>query len=147
MIEGVGIKELSIIPGNLGDVYHVYKKTDPDFRDFGEAYFSTVNKDAVKGWKKHFRMTLNVVVPLGEIRFVIFDDRPESPTKGEVQQVDLSPGAYSRLTVPPGVWMAFQGLGDGPNLLLNIADIPHDPGEAEGAALSDPRMPVRDWTR
>ena len=49
-----------------------------DFNHFKESYFSTVNGDVIKPWKKHNKMTLNLVVPLGEIKFVLFDDRRES---------------------------------------------------------------------
>ena len=35
------------------------------------------------------------------------------------------------LTVPPLVWIGFQGLEQGMNLLLNIASIPHDPNEVD----------------
>jgi len=76
-------------------------------------------------------MTLNLVVPCGEIRFVIYDDRQGSPTFRQVEEFRLSVGNYQRLTVPPMVWMGFQGCSDQMNMLLNLADMPHDPQEAD----------------
>jgi dTDP-4-dehydrorhamnose 3,5-epimerase len=35
------------------------------------------------------------------------------------------------LTVPPGIWFGFEGLENNDNLVLNIADIPHEPDEVE----------------
>ena len=36
-------------------------------------------------------MTLNYAVIHGEIKFVLFDDRPDSPTRGEIQEFFISP--------------------------------------------------------
>ena len=63
---------LKIISNPKGDIFKVIKKNDAGFVSFGEVYFSTVNKNEIKGWKKHRKMTLNIVVPIGEIKFVIF---------------------------------------------------------------------------
>jgi dTDP-4-dehydrorhamnose 3,5-epimerase len=140
-IEGVILTPLKIIPGPAGNILHVLKKAENSFKDFGEAYFSTVNSNVTKGWKKHARMTLNVVVPVGRIRFVLYDDRKESNTCGQFQAVELSTENYSRLTVPPGIWMAFTGMGEALNMLLNIADIPHDPTEADSLPLENDVIP------
>ena len=114
-----------------GNVFHGMKKSDPGFNGFGEAYFSTINCGDVKGWKKHLRMTMNLIVPVGEIRLVIYDDRNESSTKGTFFDVCLSQQNYQRLTVPPGVYVGFKGIGNDINLILNVADIVHDPDESE----------------
>lgn len=134
-LEGVQITPLRIIDGPNGQVYHALKATDPSFAGFGEAYFSTVLPGARKGWKKHTRMVLNLVVISGEIRFVMYDDRAESPTYQQSQTVVLSLHNYQRLTVPPGIWMAFEGMAAGTNMLINLASIPHDPAEAENLPL------------
>lgn len=134
-IDGIILTQLKSIFHPKGDVFHAMKKSDPGFSGFGEAYFSTINHGAVKGWKKHLRMTMNLVVPVGEIRFVIYDDRPESPTKRSFFEISLSHQNYQRLTVPPGVWVGFKGIGNNLNLLLNLADIVHDPEESENITL------------
>jgi dTDP-4-dehydrorhamnose 3,5-epimerase len=126
---------LRIIPGDKGDVMHALCCTDEGFVAFGEAYFSTVKEGENKGWKRHHRMTLNLVVSVGRIRFRLYDDRPASPTCGQFDEVELSPKNYQRLTVPPGVWLSFEGLANGLNLLLNIADIPYDPNEVEAKSI------------
>lgn len=111
------------------------KKSDAGYVGFGEAYFSTVRKGDIKAWKKHLSMTLNLIVPTGKIRFVLFDDRLASPTKGVMNEFTLSRDHYCRLTVPPQVWMAFQGLDDD-NQLLNIASMEHAPDEMERLPLT-----------
>jgi dTDP-4-dehydrorhamnose 3,5-epimerase len=130
MIEGLILTPLKQINHPKGDIYHGMKQSDNGFFGFGEAYFSTIQKDEIKGWKKHTQMILNLIVPLGEIEFIIYDDREKSATFNEFFSVKLSQKNYKRLTVPVGVWMAFRGISDGTNMLLNIASIEHDPSEA-----------------
>ena len=132
MIDGVILTPLRQINHPKGDVFHAMKRTDPGFVSFGEAYFSSILCGLVKAWKRHSRMTLNLVCMVGKIHFVLYDGREGSPTFGNYLETTLSPDKpelYRRITIPPGVWMAFLGIGDGKSMLLNVADIPHDPTE------------------
>ena len=129
MIDGVLITTLKVIDVTGGDVLHAMKASDNGYKGFGEAYFSIIEKGVIKCWKLHKEMTLNLVVPLGSVRFVLFDERQGSSTYGEYQEVDLSREKYRRLTVPPMVWVGFQGMGEKDSMLLNIANIPHNPNE------------------
>jgi dTDP-4-dehydrorhamnose 3,5-epimerase len=128
-IEGVLLTPLKQIHHPKGDVFHGMKKSDSGFAGFGEAYFSTINFEDIKPWKKHLEMTLNFVVPIGKIRFVMFDDRYNSPTKNNFFDVVIGVDNYQRITIPPGVWVAFSGVGSEYNLLLNLANLEHDPAE------------------
>ena len=74
MIKDLIITPLQIIDTPGGCVMHAMKKKDNGFNGFGEVYFSNIIKGEIKGWKQHTKMTLNLVVPIGEIRFVLFDD-------------------------------------------------------------------------
>ena len=136
MIEDVIVTPLKRIFNEKGDIFHALKCTEDSFSQFGEAYFSTVGMSDIKGWKKHSEMTLNLIVPSGCIKFVMFDDREESLSQGLFQEVIITPDNYVRLTVPAKVWMAFQGAGHGVNMLLNIASIEHDPKESLNCDLS-----------
>jgi dTDP-4-dehydrorhamnose 3,5-epimerase len=129
MIKDVLITPLDIIETPGGKVMHAMKKTDVGFVDFGEAYFSNIEYNSVKAWKRHREMTLNLVVPIGKIRFILFDDSICDNEK--FQEVVISKSNYCRLTIPPMVWMGFQGLSEGGSTLLNIADIEHDPDEVD----------------
>jgi dTDP-4-dehydrorhamnose 3,5-epimerase len=129
MIDDVIITPLEIIETFGGNVMHAMKKTDLGYADFGEAYFSEIEKNKVKAWKRHKDMTLNLIVPLGKIKFVMFDDRKESNNR--FQEVIISKENYCRLTVPPMIWVGFKGLSSFKSILLNIASIPHNPKEVD----------------
>ena len=137
MIEGVIVSPLKVVDVLGGNVLHAMKSSDEEYKGFGEAYFSMIEKGIIKGWKRHKEMTLNLIVPIGVVRFVLFDCRDNSSTFGNYNEVNLSLENYNRLTVPPMVWMGFQGLGSGFSMLLNIANIPHNQSEVEQKKLDE----------
>ena len=108
-----------------GDVLHALRQSDASFQGFGEAYFSIVHHRAIKGWKCHTRMLMNLIVPAGDVKFVFYNDLDKSFT-----ELTIGDSNYQRLTVCPNVWFAFQGLSSSSSIILNIADIPHDPNES-----------------
>lgn len=138
MINGVTLHPLKHIIVPKGDIYHALKSTDEGYAGFGEAYFSQIEHGQVKGWKRHNRITLNIVVPLGAVKFVVYDDRNNSVTKGQFEEIILSPSNnYQRLTIAPGLWMAFAGVGDEISMLMDIIPEPHDDTEASRKQLEE----------
>ena len=131
LIEGVKLTPLENIKVPGGNVLHALKKSEADFKEFGEAYFSYIEFKKVKAWKRHKKMTLSLVVPCGKIRFVIFDNRSQSKSDHKFNSIVLSPNNYFRLRVPPNLWMGFMGLSVKESLLLNLADMEHDPHEVD----------------
>ena len=129
MINGVQINPLRQIPDERGKVMHMMKAEDAVFSSFGEIYFSRVYPGAVKAWHLHDRMTINYAVPHGKIKLVLFDDRVDSSTKGEIQEIFLGEDNYQLVTIPPFVWNGFKGIGTETALVANCASIPHDPNE------------------
>ena len=118
--------ELNRIRGDKGDVAHILK--NPDFR-IEEVYMSSVSQGAVKGWKRHNRMTLNLVVIKGSVKFTIVHNN-------RVYQEVIGEKNYGRLTVKPGLWVCFEGL-EKENLIINCADMVHDPSEVDLKDLDD----------
>lgn len=134
-IEGVILTDLKQIPTPKGTVFHGLKASEESFKGFGEAYFSSVQPDQVKGWKKHNRMTLNLITITGAIEFTLYDLRPGSPSYGMISKYLLSRENYRRLTLPPGIWFAFKGIGSQENILLDIINEEHNAEEAETLSL------------
>jgi dTDP-4-dehydrorhamnose 3,5-epimerase len=101
---------------------------DPHFLGFGEVYFSTIYRDVVKGWHRHHEMTLNYACPYGRIKLAMFDDRPNSPTRGRLMELFLGPDSYLLVQIPPGIWNGFKGIGDTPlSIVANCCTHAHDP--------------------
>jgi dTDP-4-dehydrorhamnose 3,5-epimerase len=144
MIHGVRVSPLRQILDERGKVMHMLSRNDECFREFGEIYFSCVYPGAIKGWHVHRRMTLNYAVPHGRIKFVLYDDRSDSPTRGEVQEVFMGPDNYCLVCVPPLVWNGFKGIGTEMSIVANCASLPHDPDEISRRDPFDPEIPY-DW--
>jgi dTDP-4-dehydrorhamnose 3,5-epimerase len=113
-----------------GNVLHALRIGDLGWKGFGEAYFSSIEPRQVKAWKLHRRMTMNLVVPVGMVRFVF-----HLPNLG-FRTEEIGADHYARLTVPPGIWFGFQCRSSVCALVLNIADLPHDSKEVDRLALN-----------
>ncbi len=143
-IEGLTLTELSQFADKRGSVLHMVRSNTPDFAGFGECYFSEVAPGAIKAWKRHRLQTQNLAVPIGRIRLVVYDDRPDSSTYGKIDILELGrPETYARVRIPPGLWYGFANFGRQVGLIVNCTDIPHDPLEGEGLSHDDPKIPYR----
>lgn len=129
MIHDVLIHQLRQIPDERGKIMHMLRSDDSHFEQFGEIYFSTVYPGVIKGWHYHKGMTLNYAVVHGSIKLALYDERPKSPTKGELMELFIGDGNYALVKVPPQVWNGFKGVGNIPAIVANCSTIPHDPAE------------------
>lgn len=144
LIDGVKIIPLRQIVDERGKVMHMLRSDDQHFSGFGEIYFSVVNPGCIKGWHIHKKMQLNYAVPFGSIKFVLYDDRVNSKSRGCLQEFFLGNESYSLVQVPPGVWNGFKGLGNAPAIVANCASITHDPLEIDRLDPFDSAIPY-DW--
>lgn len=135
-MDGIKLSPLKKIHHSKGDILHAIKNSENEFKGFGEAYFSFIKKNEIKGWKKHTEMVSNLIVPIGKIQFVVF-----SEINQDFFKICLSQSNYQRLTISPGLWLAFKGI-ESKNMLLNISNIEHNPKEAENTNLE--KIPY-DW--
>lgn len=143
-IEGVRVIPLRRIPDERGTISHMIRKTDPHFIEFGEIYFSTVYPGLVKGWHKHREMTLNYAVPVGSIKMVLFDDREDSPTRGNLMELFVGEDNYCLVQVPPDVWNGFKGIGTREAMVANCCTHVHDPSRSSRMDPFDNDIPY-DW--
>lgn len=144
-IHGLRVTPLRRIADERGAIFHMLREDDQDFEHFGEIYFSLVYPGVIKGWHLHRRMTLNYAVPVGMVKLVCYDDRPDSPTRGAIQELHVGELNYVRVTIPPQVWNGFKGEASKPALVANCATLPHDPGEIDRLDPFTDRIPY-DWS-
>ena len=141
-IGGVVFTELRQINDDRGSVLHMLRSDALDFTRFGECYFSEILPGVTKAWKRHRVQTQNIAVPVGRVRFVIYDNREGSSSFGRVQVMELGrPDAYIRLQIAPELWYGFRCLGNVPALLVNCPDLPYFPSESEQQAIHTANFP------
>ncbi len=131
MIQGVFIHPLKQIPDERGKIMHMLRVDDEYFEKFGEIYFSVVYPGVIKGWHIHTEMTLNYAVVHGTIKLVLYDDRMESSTRGELMEIFLGEANYSLVKIPPNIWNGFKGIGTIPAIVANCSTISHRPDEIQ----------------
>lgn len=157
-VVGADVMELGLVPTSGGRVMHAlrgdYALTPHRLEDgrlaVGEIYFSEVEPGQVRAWKRHSRQTQHFCVPSGRLGLVLFDDRPDSLSRGSLARFLLGPDdLYALVRIPHGVWYGFASLGKGSALVCNVTDIPHDPAEGERLDPASPeaaRFPF-DWNK
>jgi len=119
-MDEVTLIQLNKIHGEKGSVFHIIKEHDFMIK---EVYLSSVKKGVTKGWKKHNQMTLNLVVVKGNVKFSVLCGSGRSI-------FEIGDDNYSRLVIPPGYWVSFEGLNE-ENLIINCANLEHDDSEVE----------------
>jgi dTDP-4-dehydrorhamnose 3,5-epimerase len=145
MIDGVQVIPLRRIPDERGTIFHMLRKTDPHFIEFGEIYFSTVYPGAIKGWHRHREMTLNYACISGRVKLVLYDDREGSSTRGELMEIFLGPDNYSLVIIPPEVWNGFKGMSEPNAIIANCCTHAHDPSRSSRLDPFDNHIPY-DWS-
>ena len=146
MISGVKVIDLKKITDERGMIFHMLKNTDEHFQKFGEIYFSCTHPGVVKAWHLHKEMTLNYVCIEGKVKYVLYDDREKSKTKGKVQELILTPENYCLVTVPPLIWNGFKGEGARQSIVANCATLPHREDEIIRKPALDKSIPYN-WNK
>ena len=136
MIEEIVVTHLKRIHVHNGDVLHGMKKTDDGYSDFGEIYFSYILKDKIKAWKIHKKMTLNLIVPFGSMRFNFIQLNSEELIDKRME-ITVSSDNYCRITVPPNIIFGFKGIGKHASIVANIADITHSDDEVKKIDINE----------
>jgi dTDP-4-dehydrorhamnose 3,5-epimerase len=109
---------------------------------WGQVNVTETRPGAVRGMHGE-KMTKLVGVATGEAYGAWVDARPDSPTRGAVQTIDLVPG--TQVLVPPGVCNGFQAIGSAPVHYVYCFDQEWVPGMAGVACTPlDPALGI-EW--
>lgn len=88
-----------------------------------QVFVSTLRPGKVSAWHAHETATDRLFVVSGTLLVVLFDHRPNSPTRGVLQQFTLGWEAQAILIIPPTVWHGIKNIGEKDVSLLNAVDI------------------------
>ncbi len=82
----------------------------------------TLRAHAVSAWHCHHLQTDRIFVTDGALRIVLFDDREGSPTRGQLDVLQLGRMRPATLLIPPYVWHGVQNLESQPSGFINFFD-------------------------
>lgn len=116
----IKIENKNIIKNLNGDIYKFLSKDSKLFSEFGEVYFSEIKKNKIKAWKMQKKITMNLIVPIGNVKFVFLDRNFNL-----LDIITIGKKNYKLLNIPPLIWYGFQGLSE-INLISNLINKTHN---------------------
>lgn len=123
LIEGVTAREVRNVPTSYGYLTEVYR-SDWGVGGHGvdQVFQSVIAPGGISAWHAHADATDRLFVNHGRMLIVLFDNRPESPTNGLVNEFRFGTVRPALVVVPPGVWHGVKNIGWEPGSLLNAVD-------------------------
>jgi dTDP-4-dehydrorhamnose 3,5-epimerase len=121
-----------IIKNKKGDIIRALRLSSLKKNNFKfkEAYFTKIKYKNIKGWKLHKKMTLNLFVAFGAVKFVFFSEK-----KNFFKEIISTDKNCLRVNVPPKTWVAFKGIKKPSSIILNITDLVHSKREVISVPL------------
>jgi len=121
ILDHIKVNKISSIESEGGSIHKILCHAENSFKGFGEVYTSSIKKDAIRAWKYHEKMTLNLTILSGKVQFVFSDGI------GHFKLFLLDSNDLFRLTVPPNIWYGFKGQQN--SIILSLTNIIHDEKE------------------
>ena len=127
MIDGVLVKQLKVIPDERGRLMEILRSDDTDLLSkFGQVYMTTGYPGVVKGWHYHKLQDDNITVVKGMIKLVLYDQREDSKTFGEVNQFFVGEHKPILVHIPIEVLHGFKGIGVEEAIIINTVTEPYN---------------------
>ncbi len=148
MIEGVRVKQLSVLPDERGRLMEMLRSDDELFRGFGQLYMTTAYPGVVKAWHYHKVQWDHFVCVRGMMKVVLYDSRQGSTSHGEVNEFFLGDHRSILLQIPPLVYHGFKCISDHEAIVINCPTEPYCYDEPDEFRVDahDNDIPY-DWSR
>ena len=146
LIEGVAVREVRNVVTHNGITTELFR------RDWGIVDYEipqmihvALRGNAVSAWHMHERKTDHVFVVGGHIKVVLYDDRDDSRTRGQLDVFNLSPARPQLVVIPPAVWHGVQNLSNEVSAFVNYFDLEYDYEDPDDWRLppDTPEIPYR----
>jgi dTDP-4-dehydrorhamnose 3,5-epimerase len=131
MIKDVCIKPLKMIPDERGFLMEILRSDDEVFRKFGQIYLTVGYPGVVKGWHYHKIQTDFFSVIKGTMKVVLYDNRENSPTHGDVNEFFMGELNPLLITIPPLVVHGMKAIGSTPGYVINCPTEPYNPAQPD----------------
>ncbi len=148
MIDGVKVKHLKVNCDERGNLFEVLRSDDDLFIKFGQAYITTSYPGVIKAWHMHKNQYDQMCVIIGRVKFVLYDDREDSSTYGEINELFFGDQNRMLVQIPPGVYHGFKNIGINECIVLNIPTEVYKPTVPDEFRLDphDKKIPYT-WAR
>jgi dTDP-4-dehydrorhamnose 3,5-epimerase len=132
LIEGVRVRYQRPIEDARGEVTEVYR---PSWGMSDEplvyVYQVAVRPGAIKGWVVHERQDDRLFHISGTTHWALYDNRSDSPSHGQLNELVFSEKNRAVLIIPRGVYHAVQNIGTTDAIFINMPTRAYDHGDPD----------------
>jgi len=139
LIAGVAVRPARPVVDKRGEIVEIFSPSwglDPDPLVY--VYQVLLRPGAIKGWVVHRNQDDRIFHSGGAVRWALYDARPESPTRGQLDLLTFSERNRSLMVIPRGVFHAVENLGPGEAVFVNLPTAPYDHADPDKY-----RLPIR----
>ncbi len=134
----VKLYKSNIKKNNKGNVYK-YIEISNLFKKISEVYFSKINKNSIKAWKKNSTSNQYFYIFDGKIILKIYDDRTKNK---KIYNYTLGKKSkYSKILIPKNVWYGFKGLEKN-NVIVNSLSSLHKNCKMQSLDINNNYIPI-----
>jgi dTDP-4-dehydrorhamnose 3,5-epimerase len=124
VIKDVSLVDLVARTDDRGYLIEILRTTDPHFTKFGQVYLvGDLARDTIRAFHKHAVLWDWFFISHGTAKFVLVDDRSDSPTRGEQNTFVVGSRNPGLLVVPPGVFHGWMSLEDDTQMISTASDV------------------------
>jgi dTDP-4-dehydrorhamnose 3,5-epimerase len=147
MIDGVKIKQLKKYCDDRGFFTEVIKDGEETFHEIRQTSYTETHPGVIKAFHWHKRQWDMWFVIKGMAQVVLYDQRENSPTKGETQVICAGEDNPCLISIPPGVAHGYRVLGNRRIGLFYHTSEAYDPTnpDEERIPFDDPKIGF-DWS-
>ena len=144
--DGVRVRDIVTHTDDRGTLFELF---DPRWgwheAPIVSTYMFTVRPGVAKGWAVHREEEHRYAMIQGELLVVLYDERPDSPTRGLVSEIFLSEHRRRLMNIPRSVWHAVRNIGSKDALIINFATAQFDHANPDKyrLPLNNDRIPYR----
>ena len=121
-LDNIRVEKYNTVKNKKGIILKILSSKQSSLKFYKDLYFSFIKFNKIKGWKKHTKMTMTLIVPVGKVKFVFYNE-------DKFRTIIIGDNKYYKIIVPPNIWFAFKGISRGKNVILNLANLKHNDKE------------------
>ena len=124
MIKDVAKIDLVAHVDDRGYLIEIIRATDPYFTKFGQVYLvGNFAKGTIRAFHKHKVLWDWFFISHGSAKFVLVDDREDSPSYKEMNTFVVCSRNPSLIVVPPGVYHGWMSLEDDTQMISTASEV------------------------
>lgn len=125
MLPGVKIREIIKFPDERGSFAEIFRNDWLDFIEsedkITQVSLSHSYPGMIRAWHRHHRGQVDYLITIrGAIKICVYDDRPDSPTRGQMDEIISSDEKSQCVRVPGMYYHGSKSIGSEPAIVVYL---------------------------